>query len=182
MRARSRERPPEARTPRKPRFHESHGITKAMSVRNLKSFFKPQSVALIGASTHPGSVGAVLARNLFKAGFAGPVMPVNPKHQAIEGVLTYPDIASLPMTPDLAVISTPPDTVPGLIAELGRRGTKAAVVITAGFGEGEDRVGGALRQAMLSAARPHLLRIVGPNCLGIMVPRLALNATFAHLE
>ncbi|HLI10123.1 MAG TPA: bifunctional acetate--CoA ligase family protein/GNAT family N-acetyltransferase [Alphaproteobacteria bacterium] len=152
-----------------------------MSIRNFDCLFKPRSIALIGASQRPGSVGAVLARNLFHAGFGGPIMPVNPKHQSIEGVLTYPDIASLPVTPDLAVVSTPAEAVPGIVADLGRRGTKAAVVITAGFGEGEDRVGGALRQAVLDAARPHLLRIVGPNCLGVIVPRIGLNATFAHL-
>ena len=152
-----------------------------MTIRNLKFLFNPASVALIGASGNPGSLGALLARNLFKAGFTGPIMPVNPKHAAIEGVLAYPDAASLPQTPELAVVSTPAEAVPGIIAELGKRGTKAAVVISAGFGEGEDRYGAELRQAMLKAARPHLLRVVGPNCLGIMVPGIALNATFAHL-
>ena len=126
-----------------------------MSVRNLDFLFQPTSVALIGASERPNSVGDVVARNLFHTGFTGPIMPVNPKHRAIEGVLTYRDVASLPQTPDLAVICTPPDTVPGIVAELGKRGTKAVVVITAGFGEGDDRAGASLRQAMLDAARPH---------------------------
>ena len=108
-----------------------------MTIRNLQFLFKPKSVALIGASKQPGSVGALVARNLFRSGFDGPVMPVNPKHRAIEGVLTYPDVASLPLIPDLAVIGTPPETVPGIIADLAGRGTKAAVVITAGFGEGK---------------------------------------------
>ncbi|HXQ66816.1 MAG TPA: CoA-binding protein, partial [Alphaproteobacteria bacterium] len=152
-----------------------------MSVRNLNFMFQPESVALIGAGTRPGSVGAVLAENLLRAGFQGPIMPVNPKHKSIEGVLTYPDVAGLPLTPELAVVSTPPDAVPGIIAELGRRGTKAAVIITAGFGEGEDRYGAELRQRMLEAARPHLMRIVGPNCLGILVPGIKLNASFSHL-
>lgn len=150
-----------------------------MSVRNLDHLFKPASVALIGASTRAGSVGAVVARNLFNAGFRGPVMPVNPHHRAVEGVLAYPDVAGLPVTPDLAVICTPPDSVPGLIAELGARGTKAAIVITAGLGA-DDGNGGTLRQAALDAARPHLLRIVGPNCLGVMAPGAGLNASFAH--
>ena len=92
-----------------------------------------------------------------------------------------PDVASLPAVPDLAVICTPPETVPGLVGELGARGCRAAVVVTAGFGElGEGR-GKELERAMLEAARPHLLRIVGPNCLGIMVPGIGLNATFAHV-
>jgi acetyltransferase len=153
-----------------------------MSIRNLDLLFKPASVALIGASARAGSVGQVLARNLIGTGFSGPIMPVNPKHQAIQGVLTYPDVASLPITPDLGVICTPPEAVPGIIADLGKRGAKAAVVITAGFGEGEDHLGAGLSQAMLNAARPHLLRIVGPNCLGILVPGIKLNASFAHLS
>jgi acetyltransferase len=153
-----------------------------MSVRNLGSLFAPRSIALIGASERPNSVGAVVARNLFNAGFAGPIMPVNPKHRSIEGVLAYPDETSLPVVPDLAVICTPPKAVPGIISALGKRGTKAAVVITAGFGEGEDRIGSELRQAALDAARPHLLRVVGPNCLGILVPGINLNASFSHLS
>jgi acetyltransferase len=153
-----------------------------MSIRNLDYLLKPRSVALIGAGTKPHSVGAVLARNMFSAGFEGPVMPVNPHHKAIEGVLTYPDVASLPMTPDLAVIATPPETVPGLVAELGARGTKAAVIITAGFGEGADTHGRELRQKVLDAAKCHCLRILGPNCIGLMVPGRRLNATFAHAE
>jgi acetyltransferase len=152
-----------------------------MSVRNLDSLFRPRSVALIGASRTPGSVGAVLARNLFKSAFDGPIMPVNPKHRAIEGVLTYGSVAELPITPDLAVISTPADVVPGVIAELAERGTRAAVVITAGFGEGGDAQGMARRQAVLDASRPHLLRVVGPNCLGILSPGIGLNASFAHI-
>jgi acetyltransferase len=117
---------------------------------------------------------------MFRSGFDGPIMPVHPKHEHIQSVATYRDVASLPLTPDLCVIATPPDTVPGLIDELGRRGAKAAVVITAGFGEGGQERGRALSQAMLDAARPNLLRIVGPNCLGIMVPSIRLNASFGN--
>ncbi|WP_440997507.1 bifunctional acetate--CoA ligase family protein/GNAT family N-acetyltransferase [Arhodomonas sp. SL1] len=153
-----------------------------MTVRNLEYLFEPRSVALIGASRKEGSVGSVVARNLFKSGFEGPVMPVNPKHRAVQGVLAYPDVASLPMTPDLAVIATPPKTIPGIIGELGERGTRAAIVITAGFGEGDDEEGRELRQQMLDAARPHLLRVLGPNCLGLIVPGCGLNASFAHLD
>ena len=152
-----------------------------MTVRNLDRLFEPASVALIGASNRPLSPGAVIARNLRSAGFAGPIMLVNPKYAEIDGEACHPDVASLPAPPDLAVVVTPPPTVPAIIAELGARGTKAAVVITAGFGEGGAERGQALRQAMLDAARPHLLRIVGPNCLGVMVPGCGLNATFAHL-
>jgi acetyltransferase len=151
-----------------------------MSVRNLNKLFKPRSIALIGATPRTRAVGAVVARNLRRARFAGELMFVNPHHNEIEGLTVYPDAASLPRPPDLAVIVTPPQTVPCLIDELAERGTRAAVVITAGFGElGEP--GRALQQAVLDAARPHLLRIVGPNCLGIMVPGIGLDATFSHL-
>ncbi|WP_044559661.1 acetate--CoA ligase family protein, partial [Azospirillum sp. B4] len=151
-----------------------------MTIRNLHHLFKPSSIALIGASRRPHTVGAVVARNLFGGSFDGPIMPVNPQERSIEGVLTYPDVASLPVVPDLAVICTPPSTVPDLIRQLGERGTKAAVVITAGFGElGE--AGRALQQQVLDAAKPHLLRVVGPNCLGVMVPGNGLNASFVHV-
>ncbi len=153
-----------------------------MTIRNLDFLFKPKSVALIGASKKPSSVGTVLAGNLFNAGFDGPMMPVNPKYRVIEGVLTYPDIASLPVTPDLAIISIPPDSVPGVINELGARGTRAAVVITAGFGESAERHGRELQQALLDAAKHYLLRIIGPNCLGVMVPGVGLNGSFSHIS
>jgi acetyltransferase len=151
-----------------------------MSVRNLDKLFRPQSVALIGATPRPGSVGGVVARNLRRAGFAGELMLVNPHHRTIDGLTVYPDLARLPQTPDLAVIATPPETVPCLISELGKRGTRAAVVITAGFGELGEK-GGELQRAALEAAKPHLLRIVGPNCVGIMVPQIGLDASFSHL-
>jgi len=152
-----------------------------MSIRNLDSIFKPKSIVLIGASTTAASVGAVIAQNLLRGGFEGPVMLVNPNHRTVEGVQAYPDCESLPVVPDLAVIATPPDTVPGIISELGRRGTRGAVVITAGFAERSDPHGNELQRAMLEAARPYTLRIIGPNCLGIAAPPIGVNASFAHL-
>lgn len=150
-----------------------------MSIRNLDSIFHPKSVALIGASPRPHSVGLVAAHNLLEGGFSGAIMPVTPAHDAVAGMLAYRDVASLPMVPDLAVICTPPETVPGLIADLAKRGTKAAVVITAGFTELGTAQGKALQQQMLDAARPALLRIVGPNCLGVLSTPSGLNASFA---
>jgi len=152
-----------------------------MTIRNLDVLFAPKSIALIGASRHERTVGAVLAHNLYQAGFDGPIMPVNPHGGAVGSVLAYRDVASLPTAPDLAVIATPPQTVPPLIAELGARGCRAAVVITAGFSEGDNATGWALSHSMLDAARPNLLRIVGPNCLGVLVPGHGLNASFAHV-
>mgnify|MGYP001549035954 FL=1 len=104
-----------------------------MSQRHLQSLFRPTSIAVIGASERPHSVGAVVMRNLLQGRFSGPIMPVNPKYKSVAGVLAYPDAASLPMAPDLAVICTPPATIPGLIADLGQRGTHAAIVLTAGL-------------------------------------------------
>ena len=153
-----------------------------MTVRNLEYLFKPKSIAVIGVSKRPSSVGAVLAHNLFTGGFSGSIMPVSRKHARIGGVRTYPDIGSLPVAPDLAVIATPPDTVAQIIAQLGERGTRAAVVITAGFGESTEQHGVELEQALRDAAKPYLLRIIGPNCLGILVPGIGLNASFSHLN
>ena len=153
-----------------------------MSIRNLDKMFRPRSVAVIGATDKPKSVGFALMHNLLRAGFSGPILPVNPRAAAVHGIMAYKDIASLPLTPDLAVIATPPDTVPGLIAELGARGTRAAVVLTAGFAEGEAVVGRERAAKLLDAARPNLLRVVGPNCLGLAVPSIGLNATFAPAD
>lgn len=151
-----------------------------MSVRNLEFVFKPGSIALIGATPRPGAVGDLILQNLRSANFSGPLMLVNSKHRLIGGIPAYPDVASLPTVPDLAIIATPPSSVPALVAELGARGTRAAVVITAGFGElGVE--GKVLQQSILATAKPHLLRIVGPNCIGVMVPGARLNASFAHL-
>ncbi|HEX3483592.1 MAG TPA: bifunctional acetate--CoA ligase family protein/GNAT family N-acetyltransferase [Micropepsaceae bacterium] len=150
-----------------------------MSIRNLDAIFRPRSVALIGASDRPCSAGLVTLQNLLAGGFQGPIAPVNPKHKIIAGRPVYPDVQSLPFTPDLAVICTPPRTVPQLISDLAARGTKGAVVITAGFGELGSDEGHRLQQAILAAAQPHLLRIIGPNCLGVLSTPAGLNASFA---
>ena len=142
-----------------------------MTIRNLEYALRPSSIAVIGASDDGGSVGEKLTENILGGGFAGPVYLVNPKRRRIAGQDGFQSIDELPEAPDLAVIATPPDTVPGLIAALGKKGTRAAVVITAGLGL-------ELRQRMLDAARPTCLRIIGPNCLGIWVPALGVNANF----
>lgn len=148
-----------------------------MSVLNLDKLFTPRSVALIGASTQPGSLGNVVMKNLLAARFPGPVMPVHPKYTSVESVIAYPSVAALPEVPDLALICTPPITVPALIAELGERGTRAAVVLTAGF---SAQAGGVSHADLLKAAKPHGLRILGPNCVGLLIPGIGLNASFAH--
>ena len=144
-----------------------------MTVRNLDRLFKPTSIALIGATRKPNTIGAVVARNLFNAGFDGPIMPVT-SERAVEGVLTYKTVDDLPVAPDLAVICTPAATVPATIDALGKRGTKAAIVISSGFSKEQT-------QTLREAAKPHLMRVLGPNSLGIMVPGRGMNASFGHV-
>jgi len=153
-----------------------------VTVRNLEFLFRPRTVALIGASDREGSVGSKVMRNLLDAGFGGAIWPVNPKHSVVAGLSVYGAVADLPAAPDLAVICTPPATVPKLIAELGERGTRAAIVLTAGLAQGRTEDGRTFRAAMLDAARPHLLRILGPNCVGLVIPGMKLNASFAPAQ
>jgi acetyltransferase len=149
-----------------------------MSVRNLEALFAPASVAVIGISERPGNLGMVVWRNLQAGGFQGPVWLVDNRKRTVAGQQTWADVQSLPGTPELAVICTPAATVPGLIEALGRKGTRAAAVLSAGLKQpGPD--GRSLEQDALDAARPYLLRMLGPNCLGLLVPGAGLNASFA---
>lgn len=120
----------------------------------------------------PDSVGQVVTSNVLAGGFAGPVIAINPHHIDIACATWVAAVGDLQAAPDLAIVMTATDIVPDVINELGKKGTRAAVVITAG-------ITGPLRQAMLDAAKPHLLRIVGPNCVGILMPHARLNASFA---
>ena len=146
-----------------------------MSIRNLDHLFDPASVAVFGASQRAGSVGATVWSNLRHGQFKGTLYAVNPKHREFAGELVFARAADLPSIPDLAVICTPPAIVARLIAELGALGTRAAVVLTAGLSAEQ-------KAAMLDAARPHLLRILGPNCIGLLAPHIGLNASFAHTD
>jgi acetyltransferase len=146
-----------------------------MTIRNLDRLLEPASIAVFGASDRPGSVGATVWRNLRAGRFSGPIYAVNPKHATLDAQPVFAHPADLPQAPDLAVLCTPPDSIAGLIAELGRLGTRAAIVMTAGLS-------GAQKQAALDAARPYVLRVLGPNCLGLLTPHLGLNASFAHTD
>ena len=146
-----------------------------MSIRHLDRLLDPASIAVIGASDRPGSVGATVWRNLRAGRFAGPVYAVNPRHGTLDGVAVYARPEDLPAPPDLAVIATPPATVAPLLAALGRLGTRAAIVMTAGLSAEQ-------KQAALAAARPYLLRVLGPNCLGLLSPHLGVNASFSHTD
>ncbi len=147
-----------------------------MTIRNLHLAVRPRSLAVVGASGREGSVGRVVLENILRAGFQGPVWPVNPKHRFVLGLPCFRSPSALPAPPDLAVIVTPAAAVPAVVAELGANGCRAGLVVTAGL----TRENG-LRQAMLAAARPNLFRIMGPNTVGLIVPPLKLDASFAHM-
>jgi acetyltransferase len=146
-----------------------------MSTYRLERLFAPRSIALAGASPRDGSVGRKILHNLRTAGFAGPIHIVNPRHREIDGIATVAHFEQLPDVPDLAVIAAPPPTIPGLVEAAGTKGCAGAVIITAGLGHGP----GSLAQAAAQTARAHGLRLIGPNCLGVMVPGARLNASFA---
>ncbi|MEA5488640.1 MULTISPECIES: bifunctional acetate--CoA ligase family protein/GNAT family N-acetyltransferase [Pseudanabaena] len=144
----------------------------------LDCIFHPRSVAVIGASEREGSVGRTLLWNLIRSPFGGTVFPVNPQRHSVLGIKSYPDIASVPEVVDLVVIATPAATVPQVIRECVAVGVKGAIIVSAGFKEiGE--AGEALEQQVLAEARRGGMRIIGPNCLGLMNPLAGLNATFA---
>jgi len=151
-----------------------------MSIRNLDGLFKPRSVAVIGASEKPNGLGTVALRNVVEGGFDGAIWPLNPKYRELMGLTCHAKLDALPGVPDLAVICTPPATIPGLIRELGRRGTRAAIVLTGGLDEHRNSHGKTIRQAMLDAARPYLLRVLGDGGVGLLVPGIKLNASVAH--
>lgn len=146
-----------------------------MSIRNLDSLFDPASIAVFGASERVGSVGATVWHNLSSGQYQGKLYAVNPKYSSLGGHPVVAHAADLPSAPALAVICTPPATVAGLIKTLARLGTRAAVVMTAGMTNKQ-------KQAMLEAARPHLLRLLGPNCIGLLSPHQGLNASFSHID
>ncbi len=144
----------------------------------LDPIFKPESVAVIGASEKSGSVGRSLLTNLLNNPFGGVVFPVNPKRPHVLGIKAYPTILDVPQAVDLAIIATPAATVPGLVDECAKAGVQGIIVISAGFKEAGPE-GKALEEQVLAKARQAGIRLIGPNCLGVMLPQRGLNATFA---
>ncbi len=144
-----------------------------MTIRNLDALLAPKSVVLIGATDRAGSVGATIARNLSEPGFEGHIYFVSPRHASVLGRRCHQSVDELPETPDLAVIAAPPATVTDIAGELSARGTRAIVTITAGLDASQ-------KQAMLEAGRSRIMRVLGPNSIGLMLPRIGLNASFAH--
>ncbi len=150
-----------------------------MPIKKLNSIFKPQRIALIGASNNPKSVGGIVLKNLVGAGFNGVIYPINPKREAVMGITCFPNVKSLPKTPDLAVIMTGAQFVPGLIRECGEAGINGVVIISAGFKECGDAGKELEEQVKSEVARFPEMRVIGPNCLGFIVPGLNLNVSFA---
>ena len=144
----------------------------------LKHLFTPSSIAVFGASELPESVGARVYQNLLSSGFAGQVYAINPKYQSIGDRPCYPSLQAINEPVDLAVIATPAATVPGIMRACGEHHVKAAVVFSAGFGELEG--GKALERSLVEEAQRHRIRMLGPNCLGLMRPSIGLNATFSN--
>ena len=143
-------------------------------------FLRPGSIALVGASDKPGSVGGLLLANLLASGFTGPVYPVNPRHQVIQGMICYPDLPSCPGPPDLVLVAVPAPVVAGVAGQAGALGVRAVCVISAGFAEigGQGRV---LQDELRRRARAAGVRLIGPNCMGLLSggPEPRFNATFS---
>ena len=145
----------------------------------LEVFFHPRNVAVIGATEELASVGRSLVSNLKQTSFGGRIYPVNPKHSTVLELPCFASIGEVPEKVDLAVIATPASTVPGVVRDCVAAGVQGAIIISAGFKE-TGEAGAALEQEILQEARKGGMRIVGPNCLGIMSPHRGLNATFAN--
>ncbi len=148
-----------------------------MGQHYLKPLFSPKSVAVFGASDRIDSVGQIVFQNMLQSGFQGALFAINPKNPEVQGCKAYCSISQINEPVELAVIATPPETVPNIIDECGKHKVKAAVIITAGFGE-TGAAGKALERAVLDNAQRYNIRLIGPNCLGVMRPDIGLNATF----
>ena len=148
-----------------------------MSQHHLKPLFAPKSVAVFGASDRADSVGQIVFQNMLQSGYQGALYPVNPKHMKIQGVKAFASLAQIEEPVELAVIATPASTVPDIIEQCGKHQVRAAVIITAGFGE-TGEAGKVLERQVLETAQHYGVRLIGPNCLGVMRPDIGLNATF----
>ena len=144
----------------------------------LDHLFSPRSIVVFGASERPDSVGGRVFSNLLQSEFAGPLYPVNPKHKHVFQRDCYPNLDAIGKQVDLAIIATPAATVPGIVQLCGEQGVRAAIIISAGFSEGDGR-GAALEKAVLETARRYRIRLLGPNCLGLIRPSANMNATFS---
>jgi len=150
-----------------------------VGTENLDKIFNPRKIAVIGASDREKSVGAKLLRNLIGVGYKGVVYPVNPFRPTVQGITAYPNIRKIPWQVDLAIIATPAHTVPQIIDECGKAGVSGVIIVSAGFKEtGEE--GKALEKQIVEYKNQYNMRIIGPHSLGVMRPKIKLNATFAN--
>lgn len=150
-----------------------------MSIKALDKIFRPQRIAVIGVKNDPNSVGGITLKNLVGGGFKGVVYPVNPKHEAVMGIPCYPDVKSLPKVPDLAVITTGASLVPQLVRECGEAGIRGLIIMSAGFKEAGEEGKKLEAKVMEEVQKFDGMRVIGPNCLGVIVPGLNLNVSFA---
>ncbi|MEM5774063.1 MAG: CoA-binding protein, partial [Anaerolineaceae bacterium] len=150
-----------------------------MDIHKLDRIFKPQRIALIGVTMNPNSVGGKVLSNLISGGFRGVVYPVNPDYEAVMGIQCYPDVASLPRTPDLGIICAGADKVPQLVRECGEKGILGIIIQSAGFKEAGPEGAELERQVIEVQKQFEGMRIIGPNCLGIIAPKMNLNASFS---
>lgn len=149
-----------------------------MHTSNLETLFSPRSIAVIGASTTPFSVGNDIAKNLITGDFDGDIFLVNPKTDRLFDTICYPDISSVPETPDLAIIVIPAQLVPEALREVGKKGIRTAIIISAGFRE-TGVAGQSLESEVIKIADSYGMTLLGPNCLGFLHPKIGLNASFA---
>ena len=151
----------------------------AMNMHYLASLFTPRSVALFGASDRRESVGGIVLRNLLGSGYEGPVYPINPKRKTVQDRKAYASLSDLPEPPDLAVVATPAATIPDIVDSCGEHGVRMMLILSAGFRE-TGAQGLRLEDHVTGLAKRHGIRLMGPNCLGIIRPERGLNITFGH--
>lgn len=153
-----------------------------MNIANLSTMFKPTSVAVIGATEEAGHPGSVVMNNILNSKFIGPVIPVHETLDQVNGIPVYREVDTMPLTPDLAVICSEPETVPDYILQLGRRGVSGAVIVGNGFSDLELDVRQMLEGAIHSAARQTDIRFLGPGSIGFLSPAAGINASLAHTD
>lgn len=149
---------------------------------NMAAFFKPTSIAVIGASNDPHRIGYIVVSNLLSGCFNGPIIPVTPKYTSVAGILAYHNIEAMPITPDIAIVCTRAELIPEIVNQLGQKGVKAVIVMAAGMIPSTNNKGGINhQQQMLTNAQRYNMRIIGPNSLGLILPWLNLNASVSPI-
>jgi len=153
-----------------------------LSTRYLESLFNPESIVVVGASERADNLGGMVLRNLLGGDYPGKLLVLNPSdYDNVHGVACAKSVADMPFVPELAIICTPPKTVPKMIRRLGKAGARTAIVMTGGMSRSHSKTGRPLMYSVRDAARESGIRVLGPNTIGLMVPARKLNATYAHM-